>query len=55
LIIAGQYDPVTTVADADWLGKQLPRASVLTLPASHLSSIEGAREFNDILLRFLPA
>jgi 3-oxoadipate enol-lactonase len=55
LIVAGQYDPVTTVADAEWLAQQIAGASVLTLPASHLSNIEASHEFTDALLQFLAA
>jgi 3-oxoadipate enol-lactonase len=55
LVVAGQYDPVTTVADAEWLAQQIADASVLTLPASHLSNIEASHEFSAAVLQFLAA
>ncbi|TFW32892.1 3-oxoadipate enol-lactonase [Massilia horti] len=53
LVIAGQYDPVTTVADAQWLAGAIPNAQVAVLPASHLSNIEAAPEFTALLRNFL--
>lgn len=53
LVIAGQYDPVTTVDDAQWLAGAMPDAKVAVLPASHLSNIEAAPEFTALLRRFL--
>jgi 3-oxoadipate enol-lactonase len=55
LLIAGAQDPVTTVADAQWLAGQLAWAEVAILPASHLSNIEADERFTDVLLRFLRA
>lgn len=53
LVIAGMHDPVTTVADADWLAAQVPGACVDTLEASHLSNIECPQAFTASLRRFL--
>lgn len=55
LLIAGAHDPVTTVADAQWLAGRLARSEVAILPASHLSNIEAAEQFSTALLRFLRA
>ncbi len=54
LLIAGEADPVTTVADSEFLRDQVPGASIATLPASHLSNIEQPALFNAALLGFLP-
>lgn len=53
LIIAGEYDPVTTVADADYLHQQIDGAFQVELPTSHLSNIEVRGEFNAALVSFL--
>ncbi len=52
LIIAGESDPVTTVADANFLQQQIPTSQVVVLPASHLSNIEAAKSFTSALLSF---
>jgi 3-oxoadipate enol-lactonase len=52
LIIAGQSDPVTTVADADYLYKSIAGSQRVTLPASHLSNVEAADEFTAALLNY---
>jgi 3-oxoadipate enol-lactonase len=53
LVIAGLHDPVTTVADAQWLVDRVPHAELAVVPASHLSNIEAEAEFTDAVLRFL--
>ncbi|MFL6634714.1 MAG: 3-oxoadipate enol-lactonase [Massilia sp.] len=53
LVIAGAADPVTTVADARWLVREIADAALATLPASHLSNIEAAPAFNRVLRQFL--
>lgn len=53
LIIAGQYDPVTTIADADYLHQQIDGAFLVELPASHLSNVEAGDEFTAALVAFL--
>lgn len=55
LVIAGAVDPVTTVADAQWMTDRIPGAAVATLPASHLSNIEAADAFSSALCAFLLA
>jgi len=52
LIIAGQNDPVTTVADADYLYKSIAGSQRVTLLASHLSNVEAADEFTAALLTY---
>jgi len=53
LIVAGEHDPVTTVADAIWLRDRIAGARLLTVPASHISNIEAAPAFTEALHAFL--
>ena len=53
LIIAGEHDPVTTVADANYLHQQIDAAFLVNLPASHLSNVEASEEFTSALIAFL--
>lgn len=53
LVLAGEHDPVTTVADGEFIRQQAPGAQLVVLPASHLSNAEAPQAFNDALLTFL--
>ncbi|MDU3719063.1 MAG: 3-oxoadipate enol-lactonase [Klebsiella michiganensis] len=53
LIVAGESDPVTTVADANFLHQQIPVSEVVVLAASHLSNIEAPGAFSSALLGFV--
>lgn len=53
LVIAGEEDPVTTVADARFLYERIPGARLSVLPASHISNIEASAAFNQALSSFL--
>lgn len=53
LIIAGQYDPVTTVQDAEFMHQSISQSQLKILAASHLSNIEQAHTFTQELLRFI--
>jgi 3-oxoadipate enol-lactonase/4-carboxymuconolactone decarboxylase len=53
LVIAGQHDPVTTLADAQAIAEQVPNARLQPLRAAHLSALEAADAFADALLEFL--
>jgi 3-oxoadipate enol-lactonase len=53
LVIAGRFDPVTTVDDAKSIAERIPGARVATLDASHLSNVEAAQAFNSTVLAFL--
>lgn len=55
LIVAGDADPVTTVADAAWMRDRIPGAEVVALRASHISSVEAATQFTHALAAFLAA
>lgn len=53
LVIAGARDPVTTVADAEWLRERIHGAQLLTVDAAHIANIEAADAFTCELRRFL--
>lgn len=55
LLIAGHFDSVTTVSEAHEMAARIPDARVAELPASHLSNIEAAGDFNRVVLDFLAA
>jgi 3-oxoadipate enol-lactonase len=55
LVIAGAQDPVTTVADGEWLAGAIRAARLAVVPASHISNIEADTQFTSHLLRFLAA
>ena len=53
LVIAGDEDPVTTVADAKAIQQVVPTAKVKSLAASHISNLEQPAAFNRALKSFL--
>jgi 3-oxoadipate enol-lactonase len=53
LIVAGADDPVTTVADGEWLRDHIRGARLATVPASHISSVEAEAEFTRAVRGFL--
>jgi 3-oxoadipate enol-lactonase len=53
LVIAGRQDPVTTVADAEWLAACVAKGRVHELDASHISSVEACAAFTSSLQEFL--
>lgn len=53
LLLAGESDPVTTVADAQAMHEAIPGSTLATVPASHLSNLEAPQAFNDALASFL--
>ncbi len=53
LVVTGDADAVTTVADATWLAENIPNAAMTVLPAAHVANIEAASEFNDAVGQFL--
>ncbi len=53
LVIAGQQDPVTTVADGQYMVDRIPHSQLFEINASHISNIEQPETFNDILKTFL--
>ncbi|MFR9678458.1 3-oxoadipate enol-lactonase [Acinetobacter sp. SEK570] len=53
LIIAGQYDPVTTVQDAEFMHHNIANSQLEILLASHLSNIEQPQVFTQELTKFI--
>ncbi len=53
LVIAGEFDPVTTVADGRQIKEAIAAAEQVNLPASHLSNLEAPEAFNRALASFL--
>ncbi|UTO20758.1 3-oxoadipate enol-lactonase [Acinetobacter sp. Z1] len=53
LIIAGQFDPVTTVQDAGFMHQSIKNSQLEVLAASHLSNIEQPQVFNQTLSKFI--
>jgi 3-oxoadipate enol-lactonase len=53
LIIAGRHDMSTTVEQAEFMRKAIPKASMTLLDAAHLSNVEQCYAFNDALIGFL--
>jgi 3-oxoadipate enol-lactonase len=46
LVIAGSHDTTTTVADAEAIRDAIAGATLVTLPAAHLTNVESAAEFS---------
>jgi 3-oxoadipate enol-lactonase len=55
LIVAGALDPATPPERAAELAGKIPTARVVTLDAAHLSNVEQAESFNQVVLEFLEA
>lgn len=55
LIIAGQYDPVTTEADAAFMQERISDSHNVVLAASHISNIEAEQAFTQALASFFLA
>lgn len=55
LIIAGEKDPVTTVADGEFIVQHCTTASLAKINASHLSNIEQSDDFNQRVEQFIQA
>ncbi|MCC2596031.1 3-oxoadipate enol-lactonase [Pusillimonas sp. MFBS29] len=53
LLLAGESDPVTTVADAQAMHEAIAGSSLASVPASHLSNLEAPQAFNQALARFI--
>ena len=53
LVIAGTQDPVTTVADGQFMLERIPNAQMFEINASHISNIECPDVFNTTLHQFL--
>ena len=52
-MVAGRQDPVTTVEDGQFMLNRIPNAEIFAINASHISNIEAATEFNQIVRSFI--
>lgn len=52
-VVAGSEDPVTTVADSQYMVDHIPHATLVTIDASHISNIEQPKAFNQIVRQHL--
>ena len=48
-VVAGEQDPITTVADAKFMCSKIANSQLCCLNASHISNVESAQAFNQIL------
>lgn len=55
LIIAGDQDQATTLADADVMRRRIAGATMVTMPAAHLSNLEQPTAFTAAVRQFLEA
>jgi 3-oxoadipate enol-lactonase len=53
LVIAGAHDPATPPVQSEAIVRAAQNATLLTLPAAHLSNIECADDFTDAVVAFL--
>jgi 3-oxoadipate enol-lactonase len=53
LVITGAKDPVTTQTDAQYIVERVAGAKYAELDAAHLSNIEAAERFTQVLVQFL--
>ncbi len=53
LLIAGQFDTVTTIGHAEELHRAIRSSTLRSIPGSHISNIEARSAFNAAVLRFL--
>ena len=53
LVVAGDRDPSTTVADAELICRDIPGATLVILGAAHLSNVECADSFSSHLETFV--
>lgn len=55
LVIVGDRDPATPPAHGEEIATAIPGATLVRLPASHLSNIEAANDFNAAVTTYLTA
>lgn len=53
LVVSGDHDSSTTLADAEFIAAQISGATLFTLPAAHLTNVECAASFSRHAERFL--
>ena len=52
-VLSGSEDPVTTVADGQYMVDHIPNATLATIDASHISNIEQPETFNQFIRQYL--
>jgi 3-oxoadipate enol-lactonase len=52
-VVAGTEDPVTTVADGQYMVDHIPHSTLATIDASHISNIEQPEAFNQLVRQYL--
>ncbi|WP_019837578.1 3-oxoadipate enol-lactonase [Acinetobacter towneri] len=55
LVVAGQQDPITTVADAQFMVERIANSHLFEINASHISNVELSNEFNQAVKQFIQA
>ena len=53
LVIAGIQDPVTTVADGQFMAERIVGSQLFEINASHISNIEQPKVFNTVIQKFI--
>lgn len=53
LALCGRFDPVTTVADGEFMQVNMPNCEIAVIDASHLSNIEAPQQFNQAFKEFI--
>lgn len=53
LALCGGLDPVTTVADGEFMQAAMPNCEITVVEASHLSNIEAPQQFNQAFAEFI--
>ena len=52
-VLAGSQDPVTTVADGQYMVDNIPNSTLATIDASHISNIEQPDVFTQLIRNHL--
>jgi 3-oxoadipate enol-lactonase len=52
-VITGAHDPATPAADGAFLAATIPGAGLREFDAAHLTNVECAAAFGDVLVEFL--
>jgi 3-oxoadipate enol-lactonase len=53
LVIAGKYDPATTLEAGEFIQTHIPGAKIAVLEAAHISNLEQPQAYADAVLKFL--
>ncbi len=52
LVIAGKYDPATTLEAGEFIKEHIPGAQIAVLEAAHISNLEQPQTYADTVLKF---